>query len=152
MVELAAIRRVVCEGFGTMKRCLPWFGGIPVLLMAVAANAALPEYPGIELQARSNLLVNDNGYNLPPGSSFNSISADINASAQVAFRVQVVPDAVDPNQSRPAIWSGGHGNGTLVYSGPIDASIDNEACLNDAGDIAFTLSDGGIGNAPVPRR
>jgi hypothetical protein len=126
---------------------LSCFAGAAIASLGFAsAHAALPTYTSVELQARSNLLVNDNGYNLPPGSSFNSISADINADAQVAFRVQVVPDAVDPNQSHPAIWSGAHGSGTLVYTGPIDASIDNEACLNDAGDIAFTLSDGGIGN------
>jgi hypothetical protein len=121
-------------------------GAIAALLMTAAAHAALPGYSSFELQARSNLLVNDNGYNLPPGSSFNSISADINAGAQVAFRVQVVPDAVDPGQSRSGIWLGAHGGGALVYTGPIDRSIDNEACLNDNGDIAFTLSDGGIGN------
>lgn len=116
------------------------------LLDATVAHASLPTYTTVQLQARSNLLVNDNGYNLPPGSSFNSISADINASADVAFRVQVVPDADVPGQSRPGIWAGGHGNGSLVYTGPIDADIDNDACLNDAGDIAFTLSNGGIGN------
>lgn len=146
MVEPASIRRVM-RGFGTMKHGLPWFGGVPALLMAAAASAALPDYPGVELQARSNLLVNDNGYNLPPGSSFNSISADINASAQVAFRVQVVPDAGDPGMSRPGLWLGAHGNGALVHTGPIDASIDNEACINDNGDIAFTQSDGGVGNS-----
>ncbi|MEO7755675.1 MAG: hypothetical protein ABIS07_03785, partial [Dokdonella sp.] len=70
------------------------------VLAGATAHAALPTYSTVELQARSNLLVNDNGFNLPPGSSFNSISADINASAQVAFRVQVVPDAGDPGLSR----------------------------------------------------
>ncbi|MEO7432873.1 MAG: choice-of-anchor tandem repeat NxxGxxAF-containing protein [Dokdonella sp.] len=116
------------------------------LFGATIANAALPSYETVELEARSNLLVNDNGFNLPPGSSFNSISADINASAEVAFRVQVVPDADNPGQSRPGVWAGGHGNGSLIYTGPIDASVDNDACLNDSGDIAFTLSDGGVGN------
>ena len=42
---------------------------------ATVAGAAVPTWPVIELQARTNLLVNDNGWNLPPGSSFNSISA-----------------------------------------------------------------------------
>lgn len=101
----------------------------------------------IELQARSNLLVNDKGWNLPPGSSFNSISASINANAEVAFRVQVVPDAGDPGLSRPGVWLGAHGDGGLVYVGDIDALIDNDACINDAGDIAFTISATGSGNA-----
>jgi hypothetical protein len=114
---------------------------------APVAHAALPSYTGVELQARSNLLVNDNGWNLPPGSSFNSISASINASAQVAFRVQVVPDAGDPGLSRPGVWLGAHGGGSLVYTGEIDALIDNEACINDAGDVAFTISSTGSGNS-----
>jgi hypothetical protein len=119
---------------------------IAALFAAPSLQAALPAYETVELQARSNLLVNDEGWNLPPGSSFNSISASINANAQVAFRVQVVPDAGDPGLSRPGVWFGSHGVGGLVYVGDIDASIDNEACLNDAGDIAFTISDTGVGN------
>jgi hypothetical protein len=118
-----------------------------LLASLTCAHAALPEYTSVELQARSNLLVNDNGYNLPPGSSFNSISASINASAQVAFRVQVVPDAKDPGMSRPGVWLGAHGSGALVYTGAIDALIDNDTCINDAGDIAFTISASGAGNS-----
>lgn len=117
------------------------------LALAPAGHAALPEYATIELQARSNLLVNDEGWNLPPGSSFNSISASIADDARVAFRVQVVPDEVDPGQSRPGVWLGGHGSGGLVWTGDIDALIDNEACINEAGDIAFTVSDSGVGNS-----
>ena len=49
------------------------------------------------IDVRSNLLVNDNGYNLPPGSSFNSISADIDDSGRVAFPVQVVPNGASEN-------------------------------------------------------
>ncbi|HEU4665641.1 MAG TPA: choice-of-anchor tandem repeat NxxGxxAF-containing protein [Dokdonella sp.] len=119
---------------------------IAALCTAPGVHAALPAYESVELQARSNLLVNDEGWNLPPGSSFNSISASINANAQVAFRVQVVPDTGDPGLSRPGVWLGAHGVGGLAHVGDIDASIDNEACLNDAGDIAFTISDTGIGN------
>ncbi|HEY6940941.1 choice-of-anchor tandem repeat NxxGxxAF-containing protein [Dokdonella sp.] len=119
---------------------------IATLFAAPCLHAALPTYDSVELQARSNLLVNDEGWNLPPGSSFNSISASINANAQVAFRVQVVPDAGDPGLSRPGVWFGAHGAGGLVHLGDIDALIDNDACVNDAGDIAFTISDSGVGN------
>lgn len=120
---------------------------IITLFAAPGLQAALPSYETIELQARSNLLVNDKGWNLPPGSSFNSISASINANAEVAFRVQVVPDAGDPGLSRPGVWLGAHGDGGLVYVGDIDALIDNDACINDASDIAFTISATGSGNA-----
>lgn len=90
------------------------------------ALAALPEYGVTELQARTNLLVNDDGFNLPPGSSFNSISADLDDSAHVAFRVQLVPDAANPNQYRPGLWFGGHGHGGIVWTGVVDGSIDND--------------------------
>ena len=58
--------------------------GFPARTLLAAALAALstttavagtPGYDTIELQARSNLIVNDNGWNVPPGTSFNSISA-----------------------------------------------------------------------------
>jgi len=120
-------------------------------LVAGNAAAALPDYGTKELQARSNLLVNDEGYNLPPGSDFNSISADIDDAALVAFRVQLVPDEQNPNQYRPGLWFGGHGAGEIVYTGEIDASIDNDVTITHPANtnivyIPFTLSDGGLGN------
>ncbi|MGN6521572.1 MAG: choice-of-anchor tandem repeat NxxGxxAF-containing protein [Dokdonella sp.] len=120
---------------------------VAALFATPVLHAALPTYETVELQARTNLLVNDEGWNLPPGSSFNSISASINANAEVAFRVQVVPDEVDPGLSRPGVWLGAHGAGHLVYVGDVDALIDNDTCINDAGDIAFTISASGSGNA-----
>lgn len=105
---------------------------------AFAAPSVLPTYAAFELQARSNLLVNDAGYNLPPGSSFNSISAAINDDAEVAFTVGVVPDGTS---SHPGVWSGSHGAGALVYDGPPDAFINSDAAVNSAGAIAFALSD-----------
>ena len=47
---------------------------------AAASDSATAAYDRFELQARTNLLVNDDGYNLPRGSSFSSISPDINAT------------------------------------------------------------------------
>ena len=85
-----------------MFRRIPIYAALSACL-PVAAFAALPNYGTMELEARSNLLVNDNGYNLPPGSSFNSISADISDDAKVAFRVQLVPDGQNPNQYRPGL-------------------------------------------------
>lgn len=113
------------------------------VLLTIATNvvsAAVPTYTTFQMQARSNLLQNDNGYNLPPGSSFNSITPSINNRAQVAFTVGVVPDAMS---SHPGVWLGAAGVGALVYQGPTDASINSEASLNASGSIAFTLSDTG---------
>ena len=104
------------------------------------ALAAVPTWSDIELQARSNLLVNDNGWNLPPGSSFNSISAAINDTAQVAFTVGVVPGA---GGSHPGLWTGASGSGALVYEGPADSGISPEASINATGRIVFTMRDTG---------
>lgn len=42
--------------------------GLATLSLGMAlAHADIPEYVQTELQARSNLIVNDNGWNVPPG-------------------------------------------------------------------------------------
>ncbi len=110
-------------------------------LAAGFAHADLPvAYTDFELQARSNLLVNDEGFNLPPGSSFNSIDPSINDGAEVAFTVGVVPD---PKSSHPGVWSGSLGMGELVFEGPTDAMVSYRSPINAAGSIAFTLMDTG---------
>lgn len=104
-------------------------------------------YEEVELQARTNLLVNDEGWNLPPGSSFNSITPAINDAADVTFRVQLATLDGDPTSNTAGLWAGGHGEGSIVFR-PADAEapIDNDPTINEAGDIAFTISDGGVGN------
>ncbi len=109
------------------------------------AFADIPDYTQFELQARSNLLVNDNGWNLPPGSSFNSISASINDAGKIAFPVQIVP--IDGNQSNTGVglWFGAHGVGQIValHEVPIDG-ISDRVSINTSGQIAYyTWEDGG---------
>ncbi|MCQ4163357.1 choice-of-anchor tandem repeat NxxGxxAF-containing protein [Tahibacter harae] len=113
-----------------------------VLCAGLAGNvhAALPGYAAPQLQARTNLIVNDNGYNLPPGASFNSITADIDDSGRVAFPVQIVPDGAD---SRPGVWFGAGGTGSIVFTGPVDALISASLRLNNSGLAVFLLSDTG---------
>lgn len=125
---------------------------IPLSAALLAApSTAAPDvgdrYTEIELQARTNLLVNDAGYNLPPGSSFNSITPDINAEAEVAFRVQYVADT-NPSIGRPGVWFGGHGTGEIVYTGEVDSLVNGDVGLNDQGDIVFPISGGGVANKP----
>ncbi len=115
-------------------------GCAAALLTCGVARADLPAYAMLELQARTNLLVNDNGWNLPPGSSFNSISASLNDDARVAFTVGVIPDA---GSSHPGVWTGAHGAGSLVFEGPGDSLVSPEAPINAAGRIVFTLRDAG---------
>lgn len=109
--------------------------------LAAPAYAQLPGYAPPQLQARTNLLVNDNGYNLPPGSSFNSISADIDDGGRVSFPVQVVPNGAS---SSPGVWFGpGDGSGGIVFYGPLDSLISSSLRLNNDGLAVFTLFDTG---------
>lgn len=123
-----------------------------LLALAIAACCApamaqLPEYEGLQLQARSNLLVNDNGWNLPPGSSFNSITPSISNPGWVAFPVQVVPIAAQPGQSAVGVWLGRDGAGELVAVHESVAGnepfIGSQLGLNDHGEIAYILHAGG---------
>lgn len=114
-------------------------------MQPTAARADDGAYTTVELQARTNLLANDAGYNLPPGSSFTSITPQINEEAEVSFRVQYVA-GLDPTVGSPGVWFGAGGEGEIVYTGPEGGSIPGEAILNDHGDIAFTLGTGGVDN------
>ncbi len=122
-------------------------GWVPLAQAEPAADhEATDAYNSIELQVRSNLLVNDEGWNLPPGSSWNSITPDINDEAEVALRVQYVAAEGSPSDGAPGIWMGSHGQGSVVYRAGATNQIDNDVSLNDGGDVAFTLADGGVNN------
>lgn len=116
---------------------------LPLMWLSVLSGqavATLPDYPRLQLQARSNLLINDEGFNLPPGASFNSISADLDGAGRVSFPVQVVPSGAS---SRPGVWFGAEGSGGLVFEGPVDALISSDTSHNASGAIVFTLSETG---------
>lgn len=120
-----------------------------------AANAAadVPEYAQFELQARSNLLVNDEGFNLPPGTSFNSISPRINDAQQVAFTAGLVPIDGDQSRTGGGVWLGAHGAGSIVAVHELPAGdpedppfmiVADTPGLNASGAIAYYTSiDGG---------
>lgn len=119
-------------------------------LFATAAMAQVPAYDAIELQARSNLIVNDNGWNVPAGTSFNSISAAINDAQQVAFTAGVVP--IDGNLSDigAGLWVGGHAVGEFVaiHDPGTDPKatmiISDRPSINAEGQVAYYTSlDGG---------
>lgn len=114
------------------------------------AHADIPEYAQTELQARSNLIVNDNGWNVPAGTSFNSISPAINDARQVAFTAGVVPIDGDLSHTGAGLWLGGHATGGFVAVH--DAGSDPEATMiisdtpgiNANGEVAYYTSlDGG---------
>lgn len=111
-----------------------------ILLACLAVHAASAQTYSFQLQARTNLLVNDNGFNLPPGASFNSISAHLNDARQVTFRVQVVPGT-----DAEGVWFGANGAGQLVCFGEnnIDAVL-SDPRINGLGLIVYKQSFGTI--------
>ncbi len=111
------------------------------LSLALATNPAtaqIPDYEAPQLQARTNLLVNDNGWNLPPGSSFNSITASINDDRFVTFPVQIVTDPEDPSIMGAGVWYGRDGVGGIAFR---HDAPDNEIYI---GDRASINADGGV--------
>ncbi|WP_300616891.1 choice-of-anchor tandem repeat NxxGxxAF-containing protein [Dokdonella sp.] len=97
-----------------MKRTSLFCGLLTAALISLPASATVPTYVDVELQARSNLIVNDKGFNVPPGTSFNSISANLNDEGQVTFTAGVVPIGGDLSRSGAGLWFGGHGKGHFV--------------------------------------
>lgn len=105
-----------------------------VLSMCTSVQAQLPDYSAFELQARTNLIVNDDGFNLPPGASFNSVTVDMNDAAEVIFKVQVVPGF-----DGMSVWFGSDGDGELVCDSEndIDAII-SDPKINNFGNVVFS--------------
>lgn len=118
--------------------------GLALLALAPFARGSVQSYQDIELQARTNLIVNDNGWNLPPGSSFNSISAAINNDRTVTFPVQIVPIAGNLSNTGVGLWVGAHGAGGIValHEPPVDG-ISDRVSINAGGMVAYyTYEDG----------
>jgi len=123
---------------------------LPLLALAQAGHAALPTYDTVELQARSNLIVNDDGWNVPPGTSFNSISPAIDDARRVAFTAGLVPIDGNLSHNGAGLWFGGHAEGGFVKIH--DPGDDPEATMiiadtpsiNASGEVAYYTSlDGG---------
>ncbi len=120
---------------------------LALVLATGTASAQVPAYDTLQLQARSNLIVNDNGWNLPPGSSFNSITATINDTGQVAFPVQLVPIDGNLSDTAPGIWLGSDGTGDIATLLPSE-SIGDRIAINGLGELAYY----GFGDAYTLRR
>lgn len=121
---------------------------ITLLLGGAPAFAQVPEYGEFQLQARTNLLINDNGFNLPPGSSFNSVSAVINNEGYVSFPVQVVTVPGSPSISGAGIWHGRDGVGGVVRRhDPPNDWIGSAVAINSHGKVGYIIHQGGTGYA-----
>ncbi|MEO5720519.1 MAG: hypothetical protein ABIR71_03485 [Chthoniobacterales bacterium] len=89
----------------------------PVALPAGAQT--LPLTYQLQMQVRATL--GGDAFNLPNGSTFNSVSASLNDAGKVAVKVNTVGLTTSPG-----LWFGGQGTGMLVYN-----ANDNEAFMSD---------------------
>jgi len=127
-------------------RLLPLAAALGLAMEANPAVAQIPDYAPPQLQARANLLVNDNGWNLPPGSSFNSITASINDDRFVTFPVQIVTEPDDPSIAGAGVWYGRDGVGAIAFRHDApdnEIYIGDRASINADGDVAYYTHGGG---------
>lgn len=93
-----------------------------------ALRAEVPGYGTYQLQARGNIV---DGYNLPPGSSFNSGTPALNDAATVTFRLIVVGST-----GNAGLWYGANGLGSVLYHAPVDRLL-SDPSINEGGDTVF---------------
>lgn len=83
------------------------------------AGPSLPIVYNVQLQVRAEL--GGTAFNLPNGSTFNSVTSNLNDAGNVAVKVNTIGLTVSPG-----LWFGGRGTGGLVYN-----ANDNDALLSD---------------------
>src|SRR2546423_14056342 len=71
-----------------------------------AADRSLPIVYQIQLQARAN--TGGTAFNLPNGSTFNSVTANLNDAGNVGVKVNTIGLTTSPG-----LWFGGHGSGAV---------------------------------------
>jgi len=91
--------------------------------------AQLPSYDTLVLQARASIF--NGAFNLPVGSSFNSVDAVVNDAGEVIFQVGVLPGT-----DAKGLWFGKAGIGEVVYQTPSKATLFGYD-LNNAGIAVF---------------
>lgn len=113
---------------------------VPIGGVAAPAHAAIPPLSAYSFQLQARAATGGSAFNLPAGSSFTSISPQINDAGTVSFRVQTVGGTFDPGsgESRYGIWRGARGSGGVVALGDLGALVTNDTHMNQAGAIVWT--------------
>ena len=100
------------------------------LCAATAIAQALPINYQLQLQVRAD--TGGSAFNLPNGSTFNSVTPSINDAGKVAVKVNTVGLTTSPG-----LWFGGHGTGMLVYNANDNAALISDALLNNINQASF---------------
>lgn len=98
-----------------------------------SAPQTLPSSYQIQMQVRAN--TGGTAFNLPNGSTFNSVSPSLNNGGNVAVKVNTVGLTISPG-----LWFGGHGLGSLVHDANDDNAILSDPFLNNNNNASFPRS------------
>jgi hypothetical protein len=94
------------------------------------AAGSLPIVYQIQLQVRAD--TGGTAFNLPNGSTFNSVTANLNDAGNVALKVNTVGLTVSPG-----LWFGGHGSGALVYNANDNNALVSDPFVNQSNQVSF---------------
>ncbi|PYJ06845.1 MAG: hypothetical protein DMF06_17270, partial [Verrucomicrobia bacterium] len=94
------------------------------------AVGSLPIVYQIQLQVRAEL--GGTAFNLPNGSTFNSVSANLNDAGNVAVKVNTIGLTTSPG-----LWFGGHGTGGVVYNANDNDALLSDPFVNNSNQVSF---------------
>ncbi len=100
------------------------------LVALSASGQTLPLDYQLQLQARAD--TGGTAFNLPNGSTFNSVSPTLNDSGQVAVKVNTVGFTITPG-----LFFGGHGVGSVVHNPNDSNAFFSDPSLNQSNQVVF---------------
>lgn len=115
------------------------------LLSATAAQAAVPNYSGFQMVARTNFASNPGAsFNVPGSWFFSGEDIRINDSRKVAFRLTVTSGTFQSVWTGAVVGNGPTGVGGVVYSSnPNDDASVSRVSINNLGRIVWEQTFGG---------
>ncbi len=113
----------------------PLHGAVATLFFAgwaasFASAQSLPLSYTLQLQVRADL--GGSAFNLPNGSTFNSVTATLNDAGKVAVKANTIGLTTSPG-----IWFGGQGVGLVVYNANDDEAFLSDPFLNNNNQVSF---------------
>jgi len=93
-------------------------------------GSLLPIVYQIQLQVRAD--TGGTAFNLPNGSTFNSVTANLNDAGNVAVKVNTIGLTTSPG-----LWFGGHGSGAAVYDANDNNALVSDPFVNQSNQVSF---------------
>jgi hypothetical protein len=94
------------------------------------AAGSLPIVYQIQLQVRAD--TGGTAFNLPNGSTFNSVTVNLNDAGNLAVKVNTIGLTVSPG-----LWFGGHGSGAAVYNANDNNALVSDPFVNQSNQVSF---------------